>query len=240
MAHLARPLWQYPDVSSPETVCLFHFSIGSAAGRLAFHAPDRLVAIYHNITPARFFGIEVGRAYDVAIPLCAEQRLGAANSQLTVHKNNYWMSAIGRLRDGWTVEQADAHLRAIAAQVFMASLPDGAPADKAERYKAMWLHTVAAGKGMSWLRVDYQQSLWLLLLWALFTVWRAVSQVCRRGPPAVLSVASGLRGGLLGILVMNVAETALSSERLAFMLPMLLAATIAWGRDVASVPGPAA
>jgi hypothetical protein len=55
MAHLARPLWQYPDVSSPDTVCLFHFSIGSAAGRLIHGAPDRLVAIYHNITPAHFF-----------------------------------------------------------------------------------------------------------------------------------------------------------------------------------------
>ena len=55
MAHLARPLWDYRAESSPETVCLFHFSIGSAAGRMAFHAPDRLVAIYHNITPAEFF-----------------------------------------------------------------------------------------------------------------------------------------------------------------------------------------
>jgi len=55
MAHQARPLWQYAAVSSPETVALFHFSIGSAAGRLIFHAPDRLVAIYHNITPAHFF-----------------------------------------------------------------------------------------------------------------------------------------------------------------------------------------
>jgi glycosyltransferase involved in cell wall biosynthesis len=55
MAHLARPLWEYAAVSSPETVALFHFSIGSAAGRMIFHAPDRLVAIYHNITPARFF-----------------------------------------------------------------------------------------------------------------------------------------------------------------------------------------
>ena len=55
MAHLARPLWEYADVSSAETVCLFHFSIGSAAGRLIFHAPDRLVSIYHNITPAHFF-----------------------------------------------------------------------------------------------------------------------------------------------------------------------------------------
>jgi glycosyltransferase involved in cell wall biosynthesis len=55
MAHLARPLWEYADVSAPDTVCLYHFSIGSAAGRMIFHAPDRLVAIYHNITPARFF-----------------------------------------------------------------------------------------------------------------------------------------------------------------------------------------
>jgi len=55
MAHLARPLWEYGEVSSPETVCLFHFSIGSAAGRLIHHAPDRLVSIYHNITPAEWF-----------------------------------------------------------------------------------------------------------------------------------------------------------------------------------------
>jgi glycosyltransferase involved in cell wall biosynthesis len=55
MAGLARPLWQYREVSSPGTVCLFHFSIGSAAGRLVHGAPDRLVCIYHNITPADFF-----------------------------------------------------------------------------------------------------------------------------------------------------------------------------------------
>jgi glycosyltransferase involved in cell wall biosynthesis len=55
MASEARPLWQYGSVSGKDTVCLFHFSIGSAAGRLAYHAPDRLVSIYHNITPARFF-----------------------------------------------------------------------------------------------------------------------------------------------------------------------------------------
>jgi glycosyltransferase involved in cell wall biosynthesis len=42
-------------VSSPDTVCIFHFSIGSAAGRLIYHAPDRLVSVYHNITPADWF-----------------------------------------------------------------------------------------------------------------------------------------------------------------------------------------
>jgi glycosyltransferase involved in cell wall biosynthesis len=55
VAHLARPLWEYRDASSPDTVCVYHFSIGSAAGRLIHGAPDRLVVVYHNITPARFF-----------------------------------------------------------------------------------------------------------------------------------------------------------------------------------------
>jgi glycosyltransferase involved in cell wall biosynthesis len=55
MTHLARPLWEYGRGGGPATACLFHFSIGSAAGRLAFHSPDPLVAIYHNITPASFF-----------------------------------------------------------------------------------------------------------------------------------------------------------------------------------------
>jgi L-malate glycosyltransferase len=55
MAARARPLWQYGEVSAPDTVCLFHFSIGSAAARLVYHAPDRLVSIYHNITPAEWF-----------------------------------------------------------------------------------------------------------------------------------------------------------------------------------------
>jgi glycosyltransferase involved in cell wall biosynthesis len=55
MARLARPLFEYHTVSSPDTLCVYHFSIGSAAGRLIHGAPDRLVIVYHNITPAGFF-----------------------------------------------------------------------------------------------------------------------------------------------------------------------------------------
>jgi glycosyltransferase involved in cell wall biosynthesis len=55
MTRYVRPYWEYPQVSSPETVCLFHFSIGSAASPLIHHLPDTLVAIYHNITPPEYF-----------------------------------------------------------------------------------------------------------------------------------------------------------------------------------------
>jgi L-malate glycosyltransferase len=55
MTGLVRPFWEYPRVSSPDTTCLFHFSIGSATGPLLQQCPDRLVTIYHNITPAEYF-----------------------------------------------------------------------------------------------------------------------------------------------------------------------------------------
>jgi glycosyltransferase involved in cell wall biosynthesis len=55
LAREARPLEAYLEASGPETVCLFHFAVGSAAGPLIASLPDRLVLRYHNITPARFF-----------------------------------------------------------------------------------------------------------------------------------------------------------------------------------------
>jgi glycosyltransferase involved in cell wall biosynthesis len=55
MTSHVRPLWQYPRVSSPDTVCLFHFSIGSAAGPLIHALPDKVVTVYHNITPPEWF-----------------------------------------------------------------------------------------------------------------------------------------------------------------------------------------
>ena len=55
MASRCRRIWEYERVASPETVGLFHFSIGSAAARLARAAPGRLVLRYHNITPPEFF-----------------------------------------------------------------------------------------------------------------------------------------------------------------------------------------
>jgi hypothetical protein len=55
MTRHVRPYWEYPRVSSADTICVFHFSIGSAASPLIYHLPDRLVTIYHNVTPAEYF-----------------------------------------------------------------------------------------------------------------------------------------------------------------------------------------
>lgn len=51
----AYPLWDYQRVSSPDNVLIFHFSIGAGVSPFAYRLPDRIMLIYHNITPAHWF-----------------------------------------------------------------------------------------------------------------------------------------------------------------------------------------
>ena len=40
--------------SHPDNILIHHFSLGSRASRVAFALPDRMILVYHNITPVRF------------------------------------------------------------------------------------------------------------------------------------------------------------------------------------------
>ena len=53
------------DDSRPDNILIHHFSLGSRASRVAFALPDRMILVYHNITPARFF-------LDVRSPILAQ------------------------------------------------------------------------------------------------------------------------------------------------------------------------
>ena len=55
MASHARPLSEYEAAAADHALCLFHFSIGSAASSLVYHRKEPLICIYHNITPPEFF-----------------------------------------------------------------------------------------------------------------------------------------------------------------------------------------
>ncbi len=55
MRNKGHSLWDYQRVSSPDNVLILHFSIGAGVSSFAYHLPDRIMLIYHNITPARWF-----------------------------------------------------------------------------------------------------------------------------------------------------------------------------------------
>ena len=109
-----------------------------------------------GVTPPAFFGLEVGRAFDIALPLCA------SGPSLDA-RNVWWLSVLGRLKPGWTIDRATAHLDAISSGIFEATVPTGYAASSTNKYKTLRLEAVSAANGISALRQAYDRSLWLLL-----------------------------------------------------------------------------
>jgi putative ABC transport system permease protein len=115
-----------------------------------------------GVTPASFFGVEVGRSFDVALPLCSEALLAGADSVLDDRKA-WWLAAIGRLKPGWTVERATAYLQTISPSIFQATLPGGYRPKDTQDYLNLKLIAAPAGSGVSNLRNQYSSPLWMLL-----------------------------------------------------------------------------
>ena len=116
-----------------------------------------------GVTGPAFYGVEVGNRYDVAVPLCADSLLSQDNASRIPNRQAWWLSAIGRLKPGWSIERAAAHLQAISAGITQESLPPTYRPDDAKRYLANKLTATAGGTGVSQLRREYEQPLWLLL-----------------------------------------------------------------------------
>jgi putative ABC transport system permease protein len=116
-----------------------------------------------GVTGPDFFGVEVGHRYDVAIPLCADAITADRGTGRATVRRAWWLSAMGRLKPGWTVERASAHLKALAPGIMEASLPETYRPDDAKKYLANKIEATPGGTGVSGLRRAYEQPLWLLL-----------------------------------------------------------------------------
>ena len=132
----------------------------SAIGRsvmLDGHAYDIV-----GVSPASFFGVEVGRTFDVAVPLCAEPLSRGARTAMD--KPDVWFLAMfGRLKPGWTMERATTHVASLSAPIFQETLPTRYGQEDARSYLAFKLGAFPAGTGVSTLRRNYESPLWLLL-----------------------------------------------------------------------------
>jgi len=114
-----------------------------------------------GVTPPAFFGAEVGRTFDVAVPLCAEALSRGSRSSLD-QKDSWFLAAMGRLKPGWSLARATAHLDALSPALFRETLPNYGP--EAERaYLGFRLGAFRGDTGISELRESYESPLWLLL-----------------------------------------------------------------------------
>ena len=116
-----------------------------------------------GVTGPSFFGVEVGRLYDVAIPFCADRLMAANKKGRIPNRDAWWLSMMGRLKPGWTLDKASAQIQSIAPAVMQATLPPSYKPDMAKRYLANKLVLSEGATGISGLRRQYEQPLWLLL-----------------------------------------------------------------------------
>ncbi|HEV8040443.1 MAG TPA: ABC transporter permease [Bryobacteraceae bacterium] len=115
-----------------------------------------------GVSQPSFFGVEVGRTFDVAAPLCSEPAIKGEYSML-VRRDGWWLDAMGRLKPGWSLAQATAHLGSISPGLFEASVPAWYEGVDKQTYLAFKLKASRAGSGLSALRNEYDRPLRLLL-----------------------------------------------------------------------------
>jgi predicted permease len=128
---------------------------------------SRLVVEGHStqvlgVTPRSFFGLEVGKTFDFAVPLCSLPSY-FPNPQNFPRSDFFWLHVGGRLKPHWTLEQASAQLSAMSPGFIEATLPSGYNSAALDLYKNFKLTADPGGNGISWLRQTYDTSLWLLL-----------------------------------------------------------------------------
>jgi hypothetical protein len=95
-----------------------------------------------GVTGASFFGLEIGRSFDVAIPICAEAIFDKF-SRLD-HDSFWWLTVMGRRRPGRRLERAAAQMAAMSPGIFEATLPANYPPVNVKNYLGFKLTALPA------------------------------------------------------------------------------------------------
>ncbi|HZN08260.1 MAG TPA: ABC transporter permease [Pyrinomonadaceae bacterium] len=69
-----------------------------------------------GVVPERFTGTDLGRAPDIWVPMSMYAQVGLSDTMMN-ERQNHWLSVIGRLKPGVTVEQAQARVDVLGKQL---------------------------------------------------------------------------------------------------------------------------
>jgi len=116
-----------------------------------------------GVAPAWFYGVEVGRTFDVMVPIGAEPLLRPGSSALDA-RSTWWLRMMARLEPGQTVESANARIRAVQDRVREETVPGHWTAEARSRYLEDLFTFVPAPTGLSTLRNRFQMPLQALLV----------------------------------------------------------------------------
>jgi predicted permease len=185
-----------------------------------------------GVTPPAFTGLAVGERFDVVVPMCIpggdEQRL---------RREVFDVSVVGRLRSGWTLDRATAHLGALSPGVFATTAPTGYGEEGIARFKAYRLEAVSMATGVGQLRDRYHRALWLLLGMTGLVLLMASANLAnlllaraaaRDGEVAIRLALGGSRPALARQLLVECAVLAIAGALLGLAVAQGLGRLVLW------------
>jgi putative ABC transport system permease protein len=140
-----------------------------------------------GIAPPGFFGAKIADSDmpDFWMPLTTEPLIAGATSRLK-NPRLAWLDLIGRVRSGTNAKMLEAQLQVELHQWLASHVPD-----MTSREKTFWekqtLYLTPGGSGVSLMRENYKNSLWLLLMAAICVLLVACANL------ANLLLARGLK-----------------------------------------------
>jgi len=124
---------------------------------------ERIPFTIIGVTGPEFFGPDVGRTFDVVIPLGTEPLIRGKETTLD-RRSNWWLNIMVRIKPGQAVDSATAALRGLQPQVREATMPP----DFREEDKAAYLRDAfelqPASAGPSAFRNRYQRPLTTMMV----------------------------------------------------------------------------
>ena len=140
-----------------------------------------------GIAPPGFFGAKLASSDmpDFWVPLTTEPLIAGATSRLK-NPRLAWLDLIGRVRPAADPNTLEAQLQVELQQWLTSHVPDMRPEEKTLLEKQT-LRLTPGGAGVSLMREDYKESLWLLLMAAFCVLLVACANI------ANLLLARGLR-----------------------------------------------
>jgi predicted permease len=110
-----------------------------------------------GVTPPQFFGVDVGRTFDVAVPIGTKTLIQGPRA--LERRSSWWLRIIIRLKPGQSAETGTALLRAQQPQIREATLPEDWRPAQLEGFLRDAFRLEPAANGDSGLRTRYRRPL---------------------------------------------------------------------------------
>jgi predicted permease len=124
---------------------------------------ERVAYTIVGVTPPGFFGVDVGRSFDIAIPLGTEPLIRGKESSLD-RRSSWWLNVFVRLHADQSMEAGTAALRGVQPQIRDATVPPNWREEDKKTYLNQPLTLSSAATGLSALRSRYRRPLTTIMV----------------------------------------------------------------------------